>query len=190
MALSLLRDCKNSGVPVLPLAVNISGYHLLSKELVPYLEVCLKKYELDGECLEIEITEGSLITDIDACIQELGKLKTLGISISIDDFGTGYSALSYLKRLPLDKLKIDRSFVKECHEVTQDLEICATVINLAKSLNLEVVAEGVELKDQVEVLSRLGCDVFQGYYFYHPLEEGAIKDLLLEKIGMESVTLR
>jgi len=185
--LEMLCTFQKNSLPLFSTAVNISGRHLLSQELAPFIERCLEKYEISGHLLEIEITEGSLITDIDTCVKELGKLKRLGVSVSIDDFGTGYSALSYLKRLPLDKLKIDRSFVKECHNQSQDLEICSTIINLARSLKLEVVAEGVELKEQVSALDKLGCDVFQGFYFFMPLEEQELSELLSEKNQNECV---
>lgn len=179
-----MREC---GLNLVPVAVNISGRHLLSNELATFVEKSLFTFGIEGKYLEIEITESSLITNIDYCVSELAKLKALGVSVSIDDFGTGYSALSYLKRLPLDKLKIDRSFVKECHNQTQDLEICATIVNLARSLKLEVVAEGVELEEQVEVLSSLGCDVFQGFLFYKPLEIADIHELFSTHFSKENV---
>ena len=187
--LKMLSDLREKSLPLFSVAVNISGRHLLSGDLAPFIARSLRKFKIEGRYLEIEITEGSLIHDIDACVSELSKLKKLGVSVSIDDFGTGYSALSYLKRMPLDKLKIDRSFVKECHNETQDLEICATIINLARSLNLDVVAEGVEHKEQVEALDKLGCGVFQGYYFFKPLEEDALVQVLSSRLQSEAAAV-
>jgi Amt family ammonium transporter len=111
----------------------------------------------------------------------MSELKDLGITISIDDFGTGYSSLNYLKRLPIDVLKIDRSFVDECSSVQEDGKICSTIINLADNLDLSTVAEGVENKEQLDFLIEYGCHVFQGYYFYKPLESAAVEQLLFKR---------
>ena len=170
---------RDQGLAPVPTAVNISGKHLVSDELLPFIKQQLSLHSIPGKLLEIEITEGVLIQDIDRCIEVLEQLKSLEISISIDDFGTGYSSLNYLKRLPLDILKIDQSFVEECHRKEEDGEICATIINLAKSLNLNTVAEGVEDLGQLNTLLDLGCEVFQGYYFYKPLVADTIATLLL-----------
>lgn len=105
-------------------------------------------------------------------------LKVLVIKILMDDFGTGYSSLSYLSRLPLDTLKIDRSFVKECDSHIEDGKICETIIHLARNLELVIVAEGVETAPQAETLKSLGCEIFQGYYYHRPMNSESISKLL------------
>ena len=177
-ALTQIREWIDQDLTPVPVAVNVSGKHLISDELVPFIKQQLVLFSIPGSLLEIEITEGVLIEDIESCINVLEKLKALDISISIDDFGTGYSSLNYLKRLPLDILKIDQSFVEECHRKDEDTEICATIINLAKNLNLNTIAEGVETEGQLNTLLQLGCEVFQGYYFYKPLAANKISALL------------
>ncbi len=109
--------------------------------------------------------------DTDAAIAQLNELKGLGVTLSIDDFGTGYSSLSYLKRFPVDELKIDRSFVKDIPNDTNDMDIVAAIIAMAQKMNLRVVAEGVESKEQVEFLKNNACYLVQGYYFSMPREQ-------------------
>lgn len=157
------------GLDLVPISVNISGHHLISGKLLPFIESQLAQYNIPGLFLEIEITEGVLLTEIERCIEVLSELKTMKVKISIDDFGTGYSSLSYLKRLPIDILKIDRSFVKECASATEDGKICSTIINLANNLGLAMIAEGVETKEQKEFLLTHGCTNYQGYLFSKPL---------------------
>lgn len=163
---------------VVPIAINISGRQLVAEDFVAHVEKKLTEHGINGEYLEFEITEGILIQDIENCIAVLNQLKALHIKVSIDDFGTGYSSLSYLKKLPLDILKIDRSFVNECDSKTEDAEICATIINLAKNLSLLTVAEGVETQSQFKTLQKMGCQLYQGYYFHLPQEAKHIHHLL------------
>lgn len=119
--------------------------------------------------LKLELTETLLATGIEVTIAKMGILKAAGVTLSIDDFGMGYSALSYLKRLPLDQLKIDRSFVKDMLTDPNDAAIARTIIGLARSLDLSVMAEGVETEDQRELLSGFGCDAYQGHLFCRAL---------------------
>ncbi|UTV99128.1 ammonium transporter [Marinomonas rhizomae] len=169
---------REQGLHIVPIAVNLSGRHLVSDSLVSYISQQLKAYDMEGRLLEIEITEGVLLQDIQRCIEVMAELKALNIKISIDDFGTGYSSLSYLKRLPLDILKLDQSFVEECDRHIEDAKICETIIHLARSLDLRIVAEGVETAPQAEMLKSLGCEVFQGYYFHKPMLNVDIAKLL------------
>lgn len=169
---------KTSGFIVPPIAINISGKHLLSDSLVPYFVECCRRFHVSGNEIEIEVTEGVFVTDIERCIEVLQAFKRRGLRIAIDDFGTGYSSLSYLKSLPIDILKIDRSFVDECASDEDDGKICETVIRLAESLDLETIAEGVENEQQLNFLQGLGCNVFQGYFFYKPLAPDEIGRLL------------
>ncbi len=163
---------------LVPIAINISGQHLISNQFLPFLKSRLEESGIDGGLLEIEITEGVLVSDIDKCIEVMAELKGLGISIAIDDFGTGYSSLNYLKRLPLDVIKIDKSFVDECAIVDEDGKICSTIINLAKNLELSTVAEGVETTEQFNFLVNMECDMFQGYMFYKPLGASEVQNYL------------
>jgi Amt family ammonium transporter len=182
-ALLQLRRWLDAGIEPVPISVNISGHHLMTEEFFPFIAQLLKRYGINGSLLEIEITEHVLIQDIERCIIVLNKIKSLGLSISIDDFGTGYSSLNYLKRLPLDILKIDRLFVSECNTINEDKTICSAIVNLAAGMNLKTIAEGVETHEQVTTLHALGCHNFQGYYFYKPLLANDLTPLL-NKIAM------
>lgn len=181
ICLRQMSTWRKQGYELIPISVNISGNQLVSKGFLPFLRAQLQHNGIEGKLLEIEITEGVLVTDIERCIAVMSELKDLGITISIDDFGTGYSSLNYLKRLPIDVLKIDRSFVDECSSVQEDGKICSTIINLADNLDLSTVAEGVENKEQLDFLIEYGCHVFQGYYFYKPLESAAVEQLLFKR---------
>lgn len=179
--LSQLQAWKKQKYALAPIAINISGRQLVSEGFVAFLSEQLTAFNVEGKFLEIEITEGVLIDDVERCIEVLSQLKSLGVRISIDDFGIGYSSLNYLRRLPLDVLKIDRSFVNECDVIGEDREICAAIVNLANSMNLDVIAEGVETESQRQVLIALDCHYFQGYYFHKPLWADEITALLQRK---------
>ncbi|GLS90476.1 hypothetical protein GCM10007916_15430 [Psychromonas marina] len=169
---------QKQGYELVPISVNISGKHLISGKLIPFINAQLAANNMLGEHLEIEITEGVLLTEIEECIKVLSELKGMNIKISVDDFGTGYSSLSYLKRLPIDILKIDRSFVNECASTTEDGQICSTIINLANNLGLQTIAEGVETEAQKAFLLTNGCSTYQGYLFSKPLPADKATDLL------------
>jgi Amt family ammonium transporter len=171
----------NKGYNLVPISVNISGNHLVSGTIIPFITKQLAQFNISGEFLEIEITEGVLLTEIESCIEVLSCLKAMKIKISVDDFGTGYSSLSYLKRLPIDILKIDRSFVNECATTTEDGQICSTIINLANNLGLTTIAEGVETKEQKGFLLKHGCSNFQGFLFSKPISSNHAESLLMLK---------
>lgn len=135
--------------------------------------------KMDTKYLELEITESILVEDIERAVSILWQLKRKGISIALDDFGTGYSSLSYLQRLPIDTLKIDRSFVANLASSPDDVAISKAIIALAQSLELNITAEGVETKAQYEYLQNQGCHEVQGYYFAKPLPEDLLQDFLL-----------
>ncbi|MBL4899058.1 MAG: ammonium transporter [Colwellia sp.] len=179
-ALKQQKEWIDLGLSVKPVSVNISGDHLMSEGFISFIKASLADYQIDGRLLEIEITEGVLINEIERCIEVLTVVKSLGVHIAIDDFGTGYSSLNYLRRLPLDILKIDQAFVRECNAIEEDREICAAIINLALGMRLSVIAEGVETKAQVETLMSLGCHNFQGFYYHKPLTKEKITDLLIQ----------
>lgn len=153
----------------LPIAVNVSSRNLMQKHFAHDILAKLDAWQLDGTLLELEITESALMVDIDESIAKLRQLDDAGISITIDDFGTGYSSLQYLSKLPISYLKIDQSFVFNMLNDSHSRAIVASIINLAHTLGMKVVAEGVENKASVEMLHSMGCDIGQGYHFSKPL---------------------
>ncbi|MDP5206477.1 EAL domain-containing protein [Alishewanella sp. SMS9] len=162
-----IRVFQQQGTP-LPIAVNVSERQLVQKNFVEIVSSIVQNSGIDPHLLELEITESMLNEDLENTRIKLLALSKLGITFSLDDFGTGYSSLIYLKNLPINVLKIDRSFVHEFLTQETDLAIVKTIIAMAKSLSLHVVAEGVEQQDQYEMLMSLGCDLFQGYLFGKP----------------------
>jgi diguanylate cyclase (GGDEF)-like protein/PAS domain S-box-containing protein len=158
------------GQPPLTLSVNLSPRQFQKPTLVADIALALSEAGLAPECLKLEVTEGVLMRNVEATIQTLWRLKALGVRIAIDDFGTGYSSLSYLKRLPLDVLKIDRSFVNGIGHDLEDTAIVRAIMAMAKSLGLKVTGEGVETAEQAAMLDAWGCDLGQGFYFGKPLD--------------------
>jgi EAL domain-containing protein (putative c-di-GMP-specific phosphodiesterase class I) len=163
------RRWQGAGLPPLPVAVNLSAAHFRQENLQETVEYALQDSNLDPRLLELEITEGMVMQDAEDVVLMLNELKAMGIRLTVDDFGTGYSSLSYLKRFPLDKLKVDRSFVRDITLNEQDAEITRAIISMAHGLGLKVVAEGVETQDQLKFLRWQKCDDMQGFYFSRPL---------------------
>jgi len=159
-------------------AVNISARNLLEEDFVHAVNQLLIDYSFDPSYLTLEVVESALVEDYAQTISKLESLKHFGIKLSIDDFGTGYSSLAYLKRLPVDELKIDRSFVKDMLNNNEDQAIIETTINLAHRFNLNVVAEGIEDQGTLELLTQMNCDTAQGYFFTKPMPTGMLKDWL------------
>lgn len=151
------------------MAVNLSAKQFSDPNLLERIRLCIENTELPSQNLELEITESTLMDDVESAIDTMQKIKQLGITIAIDDFGTGYSSLSYIKRFPIDVLKVDRSFVMDIPKDENDMAITAAVIAMAHKLNLSVVAEGVEERDQLNFLHANFCDEGQGYFFSRPL---------------------
>jgi len=149
-------------------SVNISTRQFQQNDFARKIRSMLQEIGLDAKYLELEITE-SVMMDFDNASDTLKALKELGVSISIDDFGTGYSSLGYLKKLPIYKLKIDRSFIRDLLEDPSDAAIVASIVSMAKHLNLSVIAEGVESEDQMRNLRKLNCRAIQGYWISEPL---------------------
>jgi EAL domain-containing protein (putative c-di-GMP-specific phosphodiesterase class I) len=150
------------------LAVNVSPRHLHSPMLVATVKAALEESGLPPERLEIELTETAVISDIEASSRILDELRALGVSVALDDFGTGYASLSHLHRLPIDRVKIDRSFVSRVEEDESAASIVSALVGLAQSLRLGTVAEGVETQAQLAFLQGLGCDDAQGYFLARP----------------------
>jgi diguanylate cyclase (GGDEF)-like protein/PAS domain S-box-containing protein len=159
-------------VSPLRMAVNVSVVQLFKNGFVAEVAEILKATGLPAHLLEIELTESVLVRDPDGAVRRLSELKSLGVRLALDDFGTGYSSLSYLQRLPLDTLKIDRSFVRDVSTEPRPRQLTASLIALAHGVGLEVVGEGVEYEDQARVLEELGCDFLQGYLFSKPVNGG------------------
>jgi len=159
----------------LNMSVNLSGIQLFAPNLVPLLDSLLQVHNLKGEFLKLEITESVLMENAEEAAGVLELLKARHVKVCLDDFGTGYSNLSYLQLLPIDTLKIDRSFVCCLEEGGKNLTLLEAILNLASSLELEAIAEGVETQEQLIILRSLGCNFYQGYFFSRPLEEeGAV----------------
>jgi diguanylate cyclase len=161
-------------------AVNLSAFQFRHGSLVNMIRDALREAGLDPRCLEVEITETALMSDPEESVGILEQISRMGVVVSVDDFGTGYSSMSYLRRFPIDKLKIDRGFIRELLSCPDDLSIVTAIISLAHSLHLKVVAEGVETPEQRELLKNLGCDQYQGYCF-SPAVPGAEFAALLQR---------
>jgi len=161
-------------------AVNLSVQQLQQPDLLDFLQQELQHYQLDASLLELEITETAMMRDADHCLEMMHQLKAMGFTLALDDFGTGYSSLGYLKRFPIDTLKIDRAFIKDMDTSEQDRNITSTIIRLAGYLKIAVVAEGVETEMQAYLLHVMGCEVVQGYLFSPPVQAEQIA-LLLDK---------
>ena len=173
------RQWQRDGFAPMRVAVNVSARQFAQLDLAATVATVLLDADLAPEYLELELTESVIMSDVGQAIGMLRELKALGVRISVDDFGTGYSSLAYLKRLPIDVLKIDRAFVADIGAGDgDDAAIVTSIITLAHALKLKVVAEGVEIIEQLDYLRRHDCDEMQGYYFSKPLDADAVADLL------------
>ena len=164
------------------LSVNISSIQYKRPDFVTKVMSTVNKYGLDPSKLELEITESVLIDDMKTVFEKMEELRDFGIRISIDDFGTGYSSLQYLKSLPADTLKLDKTFIDSAENDSSTKIIIETMIGMSKKLGFETVAEGVETKEQLEILENMGCDIIQGYYLGKPVSDEEIENLLLRII--------
>lgn len=173
-----LQSWKSQGLPHVKIAINISGYQFRQPGLMRHMEQVLEEYAVLPAEIDLEITEGILMDNVDTAIQLLQEARQIGFSVSLDDFGTGYSSLSYLKHFPINTLKIDKSFVDGLPIDKSDMAIARTIISLAHSMGMNVVAEGVENREQFEFLLSYGCDLIQGYYFSKPLAISDFEGLL------------
>jgi len=172
---------QNAGLTPMRLSVNFSARQFQQPTFITDVSHILKETNLDPRWLELELTESSIMKDPEEAIEKLHELKLMGINVAIDDFGTGYSSLNYLKRFPIDTLKIDRTFVSDVCKDPHDTAIVRAIINLGHALDLTVIAEGVETKEQLQYLSALECDVVQGFLFSKALTAKAFEELLIEQ---------
>jgi PAS domain S-box-containing protein/diguanylate cyclase (GGDEF)-like protein len=180
-ACTQLCEWQRAGLPLVPISVNLSA-HQFSEQIVSCLRRILDECGVDPGLIELELTETASMADAGKSCALLAQLKTMGVQLAIDDFGTGYSNLNYLKRFPVDKLKLDQSFVRDILNDGDDLAISRAVVAMAHGLRLTVVAEGVETAGQLEQLARLGCDLVQGYLFSPPVPAERFAELLTEGV--------
>ncbi|MEE9584257.1 MAG: EAL domain-containing protein [Candidatus Brocadiales bacterium] len=171
---------QDAGLPPIHVSVNLSSRQFQQINLIEIIDRVLRETGLDARFLELEITEGSAMQNVESTIYKLKGMDALGVKIAIDDFGVGYSSLSYLKRFPIHTLKIDRSFVSDITTDPDDRAIVTAIIALAKTMNLKVVAEGVETGEQLDFLRRLHCDEMQGYLFSKPVPAGELREMLAQ----------
>lgn len=171
-------EWQKEGLEIVPVAVNVSSAQFRQKEFIESVETALLDSGLDLAFLELELTESLLLSNADLVLEVLGRLKEMGVRLLIDDFGTGYSSLSYLKRLPVYKLKIDKSFVQGLPGNQDDAAIVNAIIGIARSLKMKVIAEGVETLEQFDFLKEKSCNEIQGYYFGRPMPADAARKLL------------
>lgn len=177
-----IAEWQRGAIGSVEVSVNVSGHQLIEGDLIADIARILAQTGVEPYWLEVELTEGSLMENTQHTIASLQRLHAMGVKISIDDFGTGYSSLAYLRRFPIDTLKIDIAFIREVTSNPQDAAITRTIIELAHSLNLRVVAEGVETQAQLAFLKEAGCDQIQGYLFSRPLPVETLERLLLERL--------
>ncbi|RLB72574.1 MAG: hypothetical protein DRH06_11310 [Deltaproteobacteria bacterium] len=173
-----LKSWSDSGLPMKHLAVNVSPRQFRQPNFINQVESILEQTGANPNQLGLEITEGMVIDNIPDTIEKMEALKKLGITLSIDDFGTGYSSLTYLKKMPLDILKIDQSFIRDIETDSNDAAIVDTIIAMTTHLDLKVIAEGVETQFELEFLKQKGCLLYQGYYFSKPLPNEQFVKLL------------
>ena len=185
-ALDKLAEWKNTRHD-LSIAVNVSTHDLRDKTFPDRVAVLLQQYNVDPQNLRIEITESGIMEDPDSAIELLQKLRQTGISLSIDDFGTGYSSLAYLQKLPVNELKIDRSFVTNIDQLVDTQRLVKTIIELGHGLKLSVIAEGIETEAEREVLQQLGCDSMQGYLVSKPLYGKQLQDWLDNRLQLDII---
>jgi predicted signal transduction protein with EAL and GGDEF domain len=177
---AVARQCEEwdrAGLPGMRVCVNISPLQFRRPELLHYVQGFLRRSGLDPKRLELELTEGAIMTDGEQNIAKLSELKSLGLDLAVDDFGTGYSSLNYLRKFPINTLKIDQSFVRDM-DTADGAAIVDAIIALARSLNMRSIAEGIETKEQLAYLAKRNCDLLQGYLFARPLPPSEIPEAL------------
>ena len=165
------------------LAMNLALKQLKKDDFIDILNDLIKETKCKAEWLELEVAEGQIMTSLEEAIKTLQQISDMGIELAVDDFGTGYSSLTYLKRLPINKLKIDQAFIGDLPGDEEDAAITKVVIALAHSLNLKVIAEGVETKEQRDFLIENKCESIQGYFYYKPVPGDEITKILISELS-------
>ena len=177
-----MRRWKDKGHSLVKVSVNVSQRQFRDHNFIPFIESCLYSYSIEAKYLEIEVTE-SVLESMDLVMSKINSLRALGVGISIDDFGTGYSSLSMLKNLPFDTLKIDQSFVRDLIGNSQDISLVKTIISIGKTFNLNVVAEGIETEEHLQLLAQLECPMGQGYFFSKPIRPEQLEEEFFKLIS-------
>ena len=172
------RAWQDQGLTPTRVAVNLSAFQFHNGKLLEAIRRSLEEFKLDPAYLEVEITESALMSDPEESVAILRRLSEMGVLVSVDDFGTGYSSMSYLQRFPIDKLKIDRTFISDVTSSNDDASIVSAIVSLGHTLNLKVIAEGVETPEQLEFLQMLGCDQYQGYHYSRPMPAADFAELI------------
>jgi diguanylate cyclase (GGDEF)-like protein len=180
-ACQLVKELNNQGFNI-TISINLSPSQVIDTNLFSYLHNCIKEYQVEPSFLELEVTEGVLVDDYSKARELLSNARAIGMTVSVDDFGTGYSSLAYLKKLPLDFLKIDRSFIKDIVTDENDKAIVRAVIAMAHNLNLSVITEGVETEEQLNFLIKNSCNSVQGYLFSRPVKLEYFLDLIKDQL--------
>jgi EAL domain-containing protein (putative c-di-GMP-specific phosphodiesterase class I) len=168
-----------------PVAVNVSPRQLGRGQFVRMVMEALARAGCDAAALELELTESVVMRKIESVVPMLQELQAMGVHVAIDDFGTGYSSLAYLAKLPVRALKVDRSFIQTMNDSAESMSLVSSIVGLAQSLNLTVVAEGVETAEQAELLAAMRCDEMQGFLFSRPVDACAIRAMLLERRSLD-----
>jgi diguanylate cyclase (GGDEF)-like protein len=181
-AFIILEQLDAIAMPGLKVAVNLSASQFLDPLLIPFLKQQLITYSRDASQIELELTEQTVVADIQQTLDTMHALRELGFTFSIDDFGTGYSSLSYLRQMPVEYIKIDRSFVSKMHNNNAEMKIVSSTIAMVNKLGMQVIAEGIETEAQLEILNIMGCDIGQGYFISKPIDESEIYALLPSKV--------
>ena len=182
-SIAQIKEWNRIGFSNLKIAINLSPRQFQNKELVPFIEMMMKKYQVDASQLEFEITETMSMNNINTTMRILNELKSIGVSIAIDDFGTGYSSLAYLKKFPINTLKIDMAFVLDMVEDEGDRVIVQTIISMAHSLGFRTVAEGVETQAHVDLLKNMDCDELQGYHYSKAIPKDDFTKYLIKNMA-------
>jgi PAS domain S-box-containing protein/diguanylate cyclase (GGDEF)-like protein len=188
-ACTQLRQWREAGLPLVPVSVNLSA-HQFNDQIVGTVGRVLDECGIEPQLLELELTESASMADADKSVALLAQLKSMGIRLAIDDFGTGFSNLNYLKRFPVDKLKLDQSFIADLLDSADDQAISRAVIAMAQGLRLTVVAEGVETAGQLAMLAEHGCDLMQGYYFSKPVPAADFGRMLRDEVTLDLAPLK
>ena len=166
------------GKKYVPVSVNVSRLHFADENLAEHIRDIVDRYDIEHEYIEIELTESAFYDDKDVLLSTIRKLHEYGFVVSMDDFGSGYSSLNLLKNIPLDIIKLDGEFFNEADDKERGETVVRNTIVLAKDLNMKIVAEGIETKEQVEFLEEQGCDLIQGFYFARPMPVADFEKLI------------
>lgn len=167
------------------IAINVSPKQIQQDDFVSIVATALADSDIPPQSLKLELTESVLLHDLHDVVTKMNQLKELGVSFSMDDFGTGFSSLSYLKRLPFDQIKIDKTFIRDVSRDINDAAIVETIIAMASHLNLDVIAEGVETEEEFEFLQDRGCSHYQGFYFSTPLQSSSFEQTVRQLLDQD-----